>query len=345
MADEYTITLLPFEKQFTCGEDETILAAALRQGVNLRYGCKHGGCGTCKALIVEGEVDQPEASTFALMDFEREQGMALLCSAYPLGDTAIELSDYEESDLEGGAPIGKFLAEVGAIEFLTHDIVGLKLRLIEPERISFKAGQYVDVLAPGAAETRSYSMANPPSRDGELELMVKLMAGGLFSEYLRGQLKAGDRLTLEGPYGGFHLRENERPALFIAGGSGMAPMLSLLRDIAEKRVRRSITFFYGARTKRDLFHLDELFGFEKRLPSFRFVPALSEPAAGEEWEGVTGLITEVVAREVPDARGMEAYLCGPSAMIDAAIAVLVRLGVSDLDIHYDKFVTKAETPT
>lgn len=344
MAGEYTITLLPFEKRFTCGEDETILAAALRRGINLRYGCKHGGCGSCKALIVEGEVDQPEASIFALMDFEREQGMALLCSAYPLGDIAIELSDYEESELEGGAPIGKFLAEVGAIEYLTHDIVGLKIGLIEPERISFKAGQYVDVLVPGTRETRSYSMANPPSRDGEVELMVKLMAGGLFSEYLRGRLKVGDRLALEGPYGSFHLRDNERPALFIAGGSGMAPMLSLLRDMAKKQDRRTVTFFYGARAKRDLFDLDELFALEKLLPCFRFVPALSEPTAEELWKGATGLITEVVAREVPDAHGMEAYLCGPSAMIDAAIAVLIRLGVSDLDIHYDKFVTKAASP-
>lgn len=343
MADEHTITLLPFERQFTCGEDETILAAALRHGVNLRYGCKHGGCGTCKALIVEGEVDQPEASTFALMDFEREQGMALLCSAYPLGDIEIELSDYDESELEGGAPIGKFLAEVGAVDYLTHDILDLKLGLVEPSRISFKAGQYVDLIVPGTTETRSYSMANPPSRDGEVELMVKLMAGGLFSEYLRGQLKAGDRVTLEGPYGSFHLRETNRAAIFIAGGSGMAPMLSLLRDMSEKQDRRSVTFFYGARAKRDLFHLDQLFGLEKILPCFRFVPALSEPAASDAWKGATGLITDVFAREVPDARGMEAYLCGPSAMIDAALGVLVRLGVSEHDIHYDKFVTKAET--
>ncbi len=343
MTEKHVITLLPFEKQFTCGEDETILAAALRQGINLRYGCKHGGCGSCKALIADGEVDQAEASTFALMDFEREQGMALLCSSYPLSDITIELTDYEESELEAGAPIGRFLTEVCAIEYLTHDICELKLRLIEPARISFKAGQYVDVLVPGTTETRSYSMANPPSADGELELIVKLMQGGLFSEYLRGRLKVGDRLAVEGPYGSFHLRENDRPAIFIAGGSGMAPMLSLVRDMTEKRDPRAVSFFYGARAKRDLFHLEELFGFEKLLPSFRFVPALSEPAADDAWSGATGLITEVVRREVPNAAGMEAYLCGPSAMIDAAVATLRRLGVAEHDIHYDKFVTKAES--
>lgn len=343
MTEQYAITLLPFEKQFTCREDETILTAALRHGINLRYGCKHGGCGTCKALIVEGEVDQTEASTFALMDFEREQGMALLCSSYPLSDITIELTDYEEGELEASMPIGRFLTEVGAIECLTHDVVELKLRLIEPAHIVFKAGQYVDVLVPGSTETRSYSMANAPSRDDELDLIVKLMTGGLFSEHVRGRLKVGDRLTVDGPYGSFHLRENDRPAIFIAGGSGMAPMLSLLRDMAEKQDRRAVRFFYGARAKRDLFYLDELFGFEKLLPSFRFVPALSEPAAQDAWSGAAGLITEVVQREVPNAVGMEAYLCGPSAMIDAALAVLRSLGVAEHDIHYDKFVTKAET--
>jgi propane monooxygenase reductase subunit len=276
------------------------------------------------------------------MDFEREQGMALLCSAYPLGDIAIELSDYEESELEGGAPIEKFLAEVAAIDYLTHDIVGLKLGLVKPAQISFKAGQYVDVLVPGTSETRAYSMANPPSRNTEVELMVKLMAGGLFSEYLRQRVKAGDRMTLEGPYGGFYLRPTERPALLIAGGSGMAPMLSILRDMKERKIARSVTFFYGARAKRDLFQLDELFGFEKSLPSFRFVPALSEPAAQDNWTGATGLITEVVAQEVPDACEREAYLCGPSAMIDAALAVLAQLGVNEDRIYYDKFVTKAD---
>jgi len=174
----YTITLLPFEKRFTCEEDETILLAALRQGYNLRYGCKHGGCGSCKALIVDGEVDQEEASSFALMDLEREQGYALLCSAYPLDDITIELWDYEEEELLATSPIQEYQAEVTQITTLTHDVRGIQLRLIEPAEITFKAGQYIDLLVPDTSEWRSYSMANPPSRSHEVEIMIKLMPVG-----------------------------------------------------------------------------------------------------------------------------------------------------------------------
>src|SRR5581483_2709157 len=257
----YTITLDPLDKQFPCEADETILAAGLRQGFNLRYGCKHGGCGSCKALIVEGEVDQSEASSFALMDFEREQGYALLCSAYPLSDLVIDVSDYEQEELLAAAPIREYQAEVERITTLTHDIRGLHLRLVDPATIAFKAGQYVDLLVPGTHEWRSYSMANPPSRNDEIELMIKLMPGGLFSSYIADRLKVGERLTVQGPYGNFYLRESGRPALFIAGGSGMAPILALLRDMAERHDTRAVTYFYGARSRRDLFQLDELDAF------------------------------------------------------------------------------------
>ncbi len=338
----YTITLLPFEKQFTCGDDETILQAAIRQGYNLRYGCKHSGCGMCKALIVEGEVDQEGASSFALMDFERQQGFALLCSAYPASDVSIELWDYDEAELSSGIEIQQYKTEVEQITQLTHDIRGIQVRLIEPTTMTFKAGQYIDLLVPGTQEWRSYSMANPPSRSGEVEIMVKLMPGGLFSSYVDQHLQEGERLTIQGPYGNFYLRDTNRKALFIAGGSGMAPILSLLRDMAEKQTARPITYFYGARTRRDLFLLDALYEFEHRLPNFRFIPALSEPASGDAWDQETGLITDVVKRLVPNGTNMEAYMCGPSVMIDAALVTLSRLGLKESDMFYDKFVTKAD---
>lgn len=339
----YTITLLPFEKQFTCNDNEPILQAAMRQGINLRYGCKHGGCGMCKAQVVEGDVDNEEASTYALLDYERQQGFSLLCCAYPESDVTIELWDYDESDLFSGVTVQQFEAEVERITLLTHDIRGIQFRLIAPDIIDFKAGQYIDLLVPGTNEWRSYSMANPPSRNNAIEIMIKLMPGGLFSDYVDQQLKPGQRLTLQGPYGSFHLRETEREAIFIAGGSGMAPILSLLRDMAEKDNKRVVTYFYGARTRRDLFQLEELRGLEQQLANFRFTPALSEPTPEDIWDGETGLITDVVKKLVGTGAGKEAYMCGPTAMIDAAIATLTRLGMPEAHIFYDKFVTKADT--
>jgi len=339
----YTITLLPFEKQFTCGDNETILQAAIRQGFNLRYGCKHGGCGMCKAQVVEGDVDNTEASSFALMDFEKQQGLSLLCCAYPESDISLELWDYDEADLVSEFAVGQFEAEVEKITELTHDIRGIQLRLIEPQRVEFKAGQYIDLLVPGTNEWRSYSMANPSSRRSEVEIMVKLMPGGLFSSYVAQQLKPRERLTLQGPYGNFYLRDTQHEAIFIAGGSGMAPILSLLRDMAEHKDPRSVTYFYGARTVRDLFLLDELRNFEQQLPHFRFVPALSEPTTDDAWAGETGLITEVVKRVVPRSRDKQGYMCGPTAMIDAAIVKLQKLGLEEGEIFYDKFMTKADT--
>jgi len=339
----HTITLLPFDKQFTCGDDETILQAAIRQGFNLRYGCKHGGCGMCKALVVEGEVDNSGASSFALMDFERQQGFSLLCSAYAESDVTIELWDYEEAELYSGVVVQQLAAEVESIAHLTHDICGILLRLIEPTALTFKAGQYIDLLVPGTNEWRSYSMANPPSQSGAIEIMVKLMPDGLFSAYVEQQLKPGERLIVQGPYGNFSLRDTSREAMFIAGGSGMAPILSLLREMTEKQNSRPVTYFYGARARRDLFQLDELYGFERRLPNFRFIPALSEPLPDDAWEGEIGLITEVVRHLTPHGTGKEAYMCGPTAMIDAAIVTLTRLGLKESDIFYDKFVTKADT--
>lgn len=339
----HTITLLPFEKQFTCGDNETILEAAMHNGLNLRYGCKHGGCGMCKAQVVEGEVDNTEASSFALLDFEKQQGMALLCCAYPESDVSIELWDYDEADLISGLAVYEFEVEVTRVVELTHDIRGIHLQLYDPQRIEFKAGQYVDLLVPGTNEWRSYSMANPPSQRSEVEIMIKLMPGGLFSSYVAEQLRPGERLTLRGSYGNFYLRNTQQEAIFIAGGSGMAPILSLLRDMAEHKDSRLVTYFYGARTRRDLFLLDELSGFEQRLPNFRFVPALSEPTEDDAWSGESGLITDVVKRLATRGGDKQGYMCGPTAMIDAAIITLQKLGLEESDIFYDKFVTKADT--
>ena len=336
----FEITLLPFDISFECEEEETILDAALRQGLSLRYGCKHGGCGSCKAQIADGEVDVEEASTFALMDYERSQGLALLCSAYPLSDIAIELADdYEEAELQNGVPIRDFAARVERANSLTHDIWHLRLVLENPTPIDFQAGQYVEIQVPGTDSWRAFSMANAPSDGAHVDLMIKILPGGLFSTYLTDRLKEGDALAIRGPFGQFSLTESSAPIVMIAGGSGMAPIAAMLRQLAEEKSQRAITYFYGARSVRDLFWQAEIEELGKHLASFEFVPALSEPGPGDDWNGEVGLITDVVERRCENLRGNEGYLCGPPAMIDAAIEVLRGKDLFASRIRYDKFVS------
>jgi propane monooxygenase reductase subunit len=243
------------------------------------------------------------------------------------------------------SPIRTYEARVEEIEPLTHDISRLALRLIEPREIAYRAGQYVDIRIPGAPASRSFSMANTPSQMDRLEFIIKIYPGGLFSGYLKERMRVGDKLEVIGPYGKFGLRETTAEAIFIGGGSGMAPLWAMLHDMVEQRIRRKVTFFYGARARRDLFYVDELHALSSQLPDFRFIPALSEPLPDDAWEGETGLITDVVDRHVTpeqaqgtrEAGRLEAYLCGPPPMIDAAMVTLQRKGIPEDRIYFDKF--------
>lgn len=336
------VTLEPFGISFECGEDETILAAALRQGVGLRYGCKHGACGSCKARISAGDVDVEEASDFALMAFEREAGVALLCSAYPLEDVVIELEDYEEDELTAARPIREFECTVAAAAPVSGDIWQLRLDVTDAP-FEFDAGQFVEVNVPGSDEWRAYSMANSPSRLDEIELLVRYIVGGAFSELMASRLATGDTLRVRGPYGQFRVAEGFSPVIMVAGGSGMAPILSMLRQLSEQGSEREIVFFYGARTRADLIGDKALAEIAAGLASFSYVPALSEPAADDDWEGEVGLVTDVVARRFDNLRASEAYLCGPPGMIDTAIEVLKAKGMFGSRIRFDKFVSTQST--
>lgn len=338
----YRVRLNPFDREFECGEDETILSAALRQGIRLRYGCKQGGCGRCKAQILEGEVDPGDVSTYALMSFERQQGFALLCAARPYEDIEIDVSDYSEEEIFQGDPILDFQGEISECENLTADIRRICVRLISPDHMEFRAGQYMDGLVPGTDEWRSYSMAGSPRQTNELEFILKIMPGGVASQYVEERLSIGERVSLRGPYGQFSLRPTPAKKILVAGGSGVAPILSILRDMADKGEHREMTFFYGARTRTDLVLTEELERLSERIRGYRFVPVLSEPAPGDDWTGETGLVTDAVGRQFPDLGGMEAYLCGPPAMIDAAISLFRKRGMREEDIVFDKFLSKAD---
>ena len=345
MGEKHIARFEPVGIELEVDEDETILNAAFRQGVMLMHGCKEGQCSACKSFLLDGEVDLDRYSTFALPDFEESEGYTLLCRAHALSDVEIELLHYDEEALRNGMPIVTATVEVEAVEPLTHDIRRLVLRLRDPEQIEFHAGQYVDIEIPGReGEHRSFSMANTPGQPDRLEFMIKIYEGGRFSGLLENGngIKAGDELTCTGPYGMFTLRDSSpRRLVFIGGGAGMAPIVSLLRSMAEKGTTRPATFYYGARTQDDLFALDELERLCGELPELQFVPALSEAGEDDGWEGEAGLITDVVDRLESDLEDVDAYLCGPPPMVDAAIALLERRGVPESHIYFDRFTTSA----
>jgi propane monooxygenase reductase subunit len=282
-------------------------------------------------------------STFALADYERDEGYVLLCRSHAYSDLAVELINYDEDMLRSGVPIQVVQTRVETIDVLTHDLRRLVLALEDPREMAFLPGQYVDITIPGTARTRSFSMANTPSTDDHLEFVIKLYPNGHFSGLLEGRLKPGDALKVTGPYGVFTLRDHPgRDLLFVGGGAGMAPILCLLRSMAESGSGRRATYYYGARGRRDLCYVEEMEALAHRLPEFRFVAALSDPDVGEEWDGEVGMITDVVQRGEAGLHNSDAYLCGPPPMIDAAIPVLVGLGVDPDHIYFDKFTVSAD---
>ena len=339
----HKVRFQPVGIEIEVNEDETVLNAAFRQGVSLTHGCREGQCSACKSFLLDGDIEMEKYSTFALPEYESEEGYVLLCRSHAYSDLEVELINYDEDILRLGIPIVTLQTIVEEIEPLTHDIKRLVLKFAEAgQKMLFTAGQYADIRIPGSDEHRAYSMANTPSTNGHLEFIIKVFPGGRFSGLLEGGISVGQELVVKGPYGVFMLREKSNSEIVcIGGGSGMAPIWSLLNSMAERGIERKATYYYGARTRKDLFYLDRLQQLEERLPGFRFVPALSMATPEDEWDGETGLITEVLERNLEAGQTqMQAYLCGPPPMIDAAIPVLVRKGISEDRIFFDKF-----TPT
>lgn len=335
------MTVLPFEHTFECDAEERLLTAALRQKIFLRYGCKHGGCGTCRARLLDGEVEE-DGSTFALASSERAQGWILLCSARPVTDCVIDVTGMELSKDEffSGDPVLEFTAVLEERRALTADTWSLVLRLRDPAAINFVAGQFVNVEVPGTDQVRSYSMVNPPSQSGQVELVIKLMPGGLFSSYLENKARVGDLIRAYGPLGSLRVRPSYRKLLMVAGGSGLAPILAMLTDLSEKEFVRPVTCFFGARTEADLYFLDRIRALQQAIPLLEFVPVLESPP--ERWNGEQGRVTDALARRLPMLRGYDAYLCGPAPMVDACRRLVVERGVREANVYFDAFVSTGE---
>jgi propane monooxygenase reductase component len=346
MGDKHRVRFEPVGVEIDVDEEQTILRGAAEQGVMLMHGCKEGQCGACKSFILDGDdLEHDRYSTFALPDYEQEEGFTLLCRAHAYEDLTIELLNYDEEMIHSGLPIQQAVVEVLSNENVTHDMRHLVVRLVEPTALRFFPGQYVDFTVPGEDATRSFSMANTSSLDSaQLEFVIKIYPDGLFSRFLDSDVSVGDRLEITGPFGVFTLRDRpDADLVFVGGGAGMAPVLSLLRSMAERGIERKATYYYGARRRRDLCFEQELRELEKALPNFRYVPALSEPDEADEWDGEVGLITDVVRRHEGDLAGADAYVCGPPPMVEAALELLPALGVDDKRIFYDKFTTTGDT--
>ena len=347
MADKHTVRFEPVGIEIEVDEEQTVLRAAAEQGIMLMHGCKEGQCAACKSFLLEGEdVEHDSYSTFALPDSEKDEGFTLLCRAHVYEDVTIELLNYDEEMIRSGLPIQSAVATVVSNDNATHDIRHLVLSVPAEPEFRFFPGQYVDIGIPGSEATRSFSMANTSVKEnGQLEFIIKCYPGGMFSGFLDTTLAVGDELPISGPFGVFTLRDSPAELVFVGGGAGMAPILSVLRSLAERDPARKATFYYGARGKRDLCFEDELRAVGSLLPNFRYVPALSEPVDGEDWDGEVGFVTDVVRKHESDLRRTDAYVCGPPPMVEAAITVLSDLGAPEARIFYDKFTTTGESET
>ena len=335
---EYVVELSPGGQTFSCGEDETILDGALRHGIELTYGCRHGRCSTCKYLVEDGEVDLGDVTTYALPENEQDAGWALLCRARPLSDVLIldhRLPDARALPLLTPVSID---AEVEAVTQLTPELWELTVALASP--LTFYAGQFAELgLSHGDGMVwRSYSMASPPSSPTQLKFIMKRIEGGAFSGNI-DQLRAGQPLAVRGPFGTSYLRAGQRPVLLCAIGSGIAPILSMLRDAGERGDGRAFSLFYGARRPQDLPYLAELSaGFGLKL---EFVPSLDGLVEGDEWSGATGTVTRAVQHAVENAHDIDAYLCGAPPMCDTVSRLLSAKGLPAEQLYFDRFFAAA----
>jgi propane monooxygenase reductase subunit len=334
-----TVVFEPIGEEIECEEDETVLDAAFRQGLSLVYGCREGQCSACKCFLLEGEVSLKRYSTFALSDAEQDSGYTLLCRAMPDTDLTVELLHVQENyKLEHAIKDGT--ATVASCDAVTGDIYHLVLDLGDDGDHTFTPGQYIDLHVPGTDLRRSFSMAGLPG-SGQLEFLIRAYDGGAFASILKAGLAPGAEIGFTGPYGSFQLADTDRDVLMVAGGSGMAPLLSLLRELAGQASARKVRFFYGARTPADLFHRELIDELGSRLADFQYTEVISEPG-DNGWTGASGYVHEAAAAALAsgEVTGPEVYTCGPPPMVDALVDVLTNgHGVEEGDIRYDKFTT------
>jgi len=313
----HQITINPSGLSFPCAEGETVLAAAMAADLMLPYGCRNGACGTCKGKIAAGRVDYGPHQPSTLTDDEKRQGLALFCCAKPLTDLVLEVKEVRKS---GDIQIRKLPCRIESIDKPAPDVAIVKIKLPANERLQYLAGQYIDLLLKDGRR-RSFSLATPPHDDALLELHVRFVPGGHFTNQLFNEYKGREILRFEGPLGTFFLREeSDKPIIFVAGGTGFAPIKGIIEHALHRALdaTRPMVLYWGARAKRDLYLPDLPGSWQQRSRNFTFIPVLSDPAPEDHWPGRTGLVHQAVLDDFADLSGYQVYVCGGPAMVDAA---------------------------
>jgi phenol/toluene 2-monooxygenase (NADH) P5/A5 len=343
----YSVTIEPLGQTVEVEEGQTLLDASLRAGIYLPHACCHGLCGTCKVQVQDGEIEHGEASNFALMEYEREEGKCLACCAIPQSDLVIEAEVDEEPDARN-LPVHDYTGTVARIESLTPTIKGVWITLDKP--IEFQAGQYINLRVPGEASARAFSIASAPQPGGarEIELNIRLVPAGRATSWVHHELKAGEKVSFSGPYGRFFVRQSAHGSggerlLFLAGGSGLSSPRSMILEQLAQGCELPITLVNGARNRAELYHHEEFEALTEKHPNFDYVPVLSGEPEDSGWDGARGFVHDAAkAHFANDFRGHKAYLCGPPAMIDACITTLMQGRLFERDIYTEKFISAAD---
>ena len=311
----FQITIKGSEHSFACDEGETVLEAAMRADLMLPYGCRNGACGTCKGKLLAGDVDYGPHQASTLTEDEKRAGFALFCCARPRTDLVIEAREVRRA---GDLQIKRLPCRIESIDKAAPDVAIVRFKLPASERLQYLPGQYVDFLLKDG-KRRSFSLATPPHDDRLLELHIRHVPGGLFTDALFTQYKGREILRLEGPLGSFYLREDsDKPIVFVAGGTGFAPIKAMIEHALHHDLPREMVLYWGVRTLADLYLPDLPGTWQSAHRNFTFIPVLSDPRPEDAWRGRTGLVHEAVMADLPDLSGYVVYACGAPAMIDAA---------------------------
>ena len=315
-------------------DDETVLDAALRQGLAFPYGCRNGFCGSCKGRLLSGDVTYGEELPGALSEEDVAAGVLLCCQARALTDVLIEVEELEPTK---NIEIKTFPCKISRMERLNHDVMQLFLQLPEADSLQFLAGQYLEILLKDG-ERRAFSIANAPHNNDLIELHIRHINGGLFTDQLFASLHEKDLLRIEGPMGGFYLRENsDRPMICMAGGTGFAPIKGVLEHLFESGSDRPVFFYWGVRSKADLYMNDLPEQWASDYPNFHYIPVLSEALDSDEWQGRSGFVHEAILEDFEDIMEHDIYACGPPIMINSGRASFLARGLETSRFYADSF--------